>query len=78
MMSALTPIASILRAVSMVDSPLLVLEPLAVRLTTSADKNWAARVKLMRVRVESSKKRLAMQWFLRSLDLLLWGFWTSG
>ena len=50
-----TPIASMLRTVSSVVSPLATEEPLAVNSSTSADSRWAASSKLIRVRVESSK-----------------------
>ncbi len=56
MMSA--PIASMFRAVSMNDSPLVRLEVLAVKSCTSAESRLAARLKLVRVLVEFSKKRL--------------------
>jgi hypothetical protein len=53
-----TPIASSVSAVSLNDSPLETDEPLAEKLMTSADSRLAAMSKLMRVRVESSRKRL--------------------
>ena len=52
------PIASSVSAVSLRLSPLETLEPLAEKLITSADSRLAATSKLVRVRVESSKKRL--------------------
>ncbi len=56
MMSA--PIASMFRAVSMKVSPLERLETLAEKSWVSAESRLAARLKLVRVRVEFSKKRL--------------------
>ena len=56
MMSA--PIASMFLAVSMNDSPLERLETLAEKSWVSAESRLAARLKLVRVRVEFSKKRL--------------------
>lgn len=58
MTTASAPIASRVRAVSLSDSPLETDEPLAEKLMTSADSRLAAASKEMRVRVESSKKRL--------------------
>jgi hypothetical protein len=52
------PIASIFRAVSMKVSPLERLDELAVKSCVSAESRLAARLKLVRVRVEFSKKRL--------------------
>jgi hypothetical protein len=49
-----------LRAVSTIVSPLFTLEPMLVSSRVSAPSRRAASVKLERVRVESSKKRLAM------------------
>src|SRR3954454_17161778 len=46
------------RAVSMNDSPLERLDVLAVKSWVSAESRLAARLKLVRVRVEFSKKRL--------------------
>ena len=57
--TALIPIASMFFAVSMNVSPLLVLEPLGEKSMTSAPSRRAARPKLIRVRVEGSKNRLA-------------------
>ena len=45
---------------SLSDSPLLTLDPLALKLITSADKRFAAASKEIRVRVESSAKRLTI------------------
>ena len=56
---ALTPIASTVRAVSTSVSPLFTLDAVAVRSTTSADTRRAASVKLVFVRVESSKNSVA-------------------
>src|SRR5690348_9005713 len=56
--TASAPIASRVRAVSFSDSPLLIEEPLAEKLMTSAESRLAAASKEIRVRVESSKKRL--------------------
>ena len=58
MTTASAPIASRVRAVSLSDSPLDSEEPLAEKLMTSAESRLAAASKEMRVRVESSKKRL--------------------
>src|SRR5688500_14278142 len=55
-----TLIASIFLAVSMRVSPLFVLLVFSKKSMMSAERRWAAREKLMRVRVESSKKRLTM------------------
>ena len=52
------PIASMFLAVSMNVSPLERLETLAEKSCTSAESRLAARLKLVRVRVEFSKKRL--------------------
>ena len=52
------PIASMFLAVSMNVSPLERLETLAVKSWVSAESRLAARLKLVRVRVEFSKKRL--------------------
>src|SRR3954470_14446288 len=52
------PIASSVSAVSLRLSPLLTLDPFAEKLITSADSRLAASSKEIRVRVESSKKRL--------------------
>ena len=56
--TASAPIASRVSAVSLRLSPLLSEEPLAAKLITSADSRLAAASKEIRVRVESSKKRL--------------------
>ena len=56
--TASLPIASRVSAVSLSDSPLLTLEPLAEKLMTSADSRLAATSNEVRVRVESSKNRL--------------------
>ena len=45
---------------SLSDSPLLTLDPLALKFMTSADKRLAAASKEIRVRVESSAKRLTI------------------
>ena len=45
---------------SLSDSPLLTLDPLAEKLITSAESRLAAASKDIRVRVESSAKRLTM------------------
>ena len=58
MTTASTPMASRVSAVSFRDSPLETLEPLAEKLMTSAESRLAAASKEIRVRVESSKKRL--------------------
>ncbi len=58
MTTASTPIASRVCAVSLRDSPLETLEPLAAKLITSAESRFSAASKEIRVRVESSKKRL--------------------
>src|SRR5271167_451720 len=50
--------ASMFLAVSMNDSPLDRLEPLGVKSWVSADNRLAARLKLVRVRVELSKNKL--------------------
>ena len=55
-----TAIASIVITVSRRDSPLLAEDPLPVMLMVSADIHLPAISKLLRVRVESSKKRLMM------------------
>src|SRR5258706_16237043 len=57
-----TPMASMLRAVSMRVSPLLVLLVFSEKSMMSAERRWAARAKEMRVRVESSEKRVTMTW----------------
>ena len=56
--TASAPIASSVSAVSLSDSPLETLEPLAEKLMTSADSRLAAASNEIRVRVESSKNRL--------------------
>ena len=56
--TASTPIAWSVCAVSLRLSPFDTLEPLAEKLSTSADSRFAAVSKLIRVRVESSKNRL--------------------
>ena len=58
MTTASAPMAWSVSAVSLRDSPLETLEPLAEKLMTSAERRLAAVSKEMRVRVESSKKRL--------------------
>ncbi len=58
MTTASAPIASRVSAVSLSDSPLETEDPLAEKLMTSAESRLAAASKEMRVRVESSKKRL--------------------
>ncbi len=58
MTTASAPIASRVSAVSFRDSPLETEDPLAEKLMTSAESRLAAASKEMRVRVESSKKRL--------------------
>ena len=58
MTTASAPIACSVSAVSLSDSPLDTLDPLAEKLMTSADSRLAAVSNEMRVRVESSKKRL--------------------
>ena len=58
--SASTAIASTVMAVSRRLSPLLVEEPLADRLMVSADIHLPAISNELRVRVESSKKKLMM------------------
>src|ERR1017187_9497556 len=52
------PIASMFLAVSMNDSPFDRLDPLGEKSCVSADNRFAARLKLVRVRVEFSKNRL--------------------
>ena len=59
MTSATGPMASMLRTVSSSVSPLETEEPAVVQLSTSAPSACAAISKEVRVRVESSKKRLA-------------------
>ena len=51
---ASAPIASRVSAVSLSDSPLLTLDPLAEKLMTSADSRFAAASNDVLVRVESS------------------------
>ncbi|BAS18210.1 hypothetical protein AHiyo8_65130 [Arthrobacter sp. Hiyo8] len=58
MTTASAPMAARVCAVSLRDSPFETEEPLAAKLMTSADSRFAAASKEMRVRVESSKKRL--------------------
>lgn len=58
MTTASAPMASRVSAVSLSDSPLDTLDPLAEKLITSADSRLAAASNEMRVRVESSKNRL--------------------
>jgi hypothetical protein len=53
-----TPIASMLRAVSISVSPLLTLLPFSEKSTMSALRRWAASSKLVRVRVLSSQNAL--------------------
>ena len=60
MITASAPMACKVCAVSFRDSPLLILDPLAEKLITSADKRFAAASKEMRVLVESSAKRLTI------------------
>ena len=57
--TASMPIASMLRAVSMNDSPLAVLDPDGEKSSVSAPSRRQARLKLIFVRVEFSKNRLA-------------------
>ena len=57
---AATPMHSMLRAVSTSDSPLLMLDPLGVRLKTCPPRRCTAVSKLQRVRVESSKNKFAI------------------
>ena len=57
MTTASAPMASSVRAVSFRLSPLETLDPLALKLMTSADSRLAAASNEMRVRVESSKNR---------------------
>lgn len=52
--TASAPIACSVRAVSLRDSPLETLEPLAEKLITSAESRFAAVSNEIRVRVESS------------------------
>ena len=58
MTTASAPIAARVWAVSFSDSPLETDEPFAAKLMTSAESRLAAASKEIRVRVESSKKRL--------------------
>ena len=58
--TASAPMACKVCAVSLRDSPLLALEPLALKLITSAERRLAAASKEIRVRVESSAKRLTI------------------
>ncbi len=60
MTTASAPIACKVMAVSLSDSPLLTLEPLAEKLITSADNLFAAASNEIRVLVESSAKRLTI------------------
>ena len=55
---ASAPIACNVNAVSFSDSPFATLDPLALKLITSADSRLAASSKLIRVRVEFSRKKL--------------------
>ncbi len=55
--TASAPIACRVSAVSLRLSPFATLEPLALKLMTSADSRFAASSKLMRVRVEFSRNR---------------------
>src|SRR5699024_836961 len=55
--TASAPMACRVSAVSLRDSPVDRLEPFAEKLMTSAERRLAAASKLIRVRVESSKKR---------------------
>ena len=57
-MTASAPMASSVRAVSLSDSPFETEDPRDWKLMTSALRRFAAVSKEMRVRVESSKKRL--------------------
>ena len=50
------PIASMFLAVSIKVSPLLILDPLGLKSMVSAPRRRAARLKLVRVRVEASKR----------------------
>ena len=59
-MTASAPIACSVWAVSFNDSPLLTLDPLALKLITSADKRLAAASNEIRVRVESSANKLTI------------------
>ncbi len=56
--TASAPMACRVRAVSLRDSPLETLDPLAEKLMTSAESRLAAVSNEIRVRVESSKNRL--------------------
>ena len=58
--TASAPMACKVCAVSFRDSPLLTLEPFAEKLITSAESLFAAASNEMRVRVESSAKRLTI------------------
>ena len=64
------PIASMFLAVSMNDSPFERLEPLGEKSCVSADSRLAARLKLVRVRVEFSKNKLKTIRPLESGNLL--------
>ena len=71
------PIASMFLAVSMNVSPLLTLEPPAVKSRVSALSRLAARPKLVRVRVDGSKNRLTTTLPLRSARFLRRRWLTS-
>ena len=60
MITASAPIACKVCAVSLSDSPLLMLEPFEEKLITSADSRLAAASKEILVRVESSAKRFTI------------------
>ena len=60
MITASAPMACKVCAVSLSDSPLLTLDPLAEKLMTSAESLFAAASKEIRVRVESSAKRFTI------------------
>lgn len=60
MTTASTPMASSVCAVSLRDSPFDTDDPLAEKLMTSAERRFSAASKEIRVRVESSKKRLTI------------------
>jgi len=62
-----TPIASMFLAVSMNDSPLLMLDVPAVKSCVSELRRLADSVKLVRVRVEGSKNRLTITLPFRSV-----------
>ncbi len=70
-------IASRLRAVSTRVSPLLTEDPWAATLTVSAESRFSANSKLMRVRVEASKKRLTIVFPRRAGTFLIGRSLTS-